>query len=546
MSAKRPPSAPPELPGFEYVSVLGSGGFADVFLYRQHVPKREVAVKVLLKDKVESAAAAESFSVEADLMAQLSSHPAIVSIFEAGVSRDGRPYLVMENCPRPNLQVRFRKEPLSVAESLRIGIQVAGAVETAHRAGILHRDIKPANILVTAYNRPALTDFGIAGATGGGDDAVGMSIPWSPPESFLDPPRSSPESDVYALATTIYTLLAGHSPFELPGERNTGALMIERIQSTPLPTLRRSDMPASLSAVLLRAMAKAPAGRYATALDLARALQRVQAELSMSVTSVDVLDDSVVDDKEEDEDDGRTRVRAIVSIDPDAPSTGTGTGRFTAPKPAPSVDTTGPSFGTTMPRAPSTWGRAAPVSDNDEGDHTVLRAGARSFNSPTLAPVPDVGDTVVRSSTPSPAAQDQGESPPRRQRQGLVVGIAVGVAALVGMGILWGTGVGADASPEEKTGEPAPIDVVPQELVPAPRDVVGELNGTVATFTWGPAELQDGVEFQWRVVGSGTSFASVPEASIEFDSTELGGACVEIRTRASSGRVSDVVEGCAT
>jgi serine/threonine protein kinase len=239
VSTKRPPAPPPQLPGFTYLELLGSGGFADVYLYEQQLPRRRVAVKVLLPDRL-TTGSAEEFTAEANVMAMLSTHPAIVTIHQAGVAGDGRPYLVMEYCPKPNLQARYRAEPFSVAEALRTGIQVAAAVETAHRAGVLHRDIKPANILVTEYNRPALTDFGIASsdATGAGASA-GLSIPWSPPESFADAPQSGPRSDVYALGATLYSLLAGRSPFESPGRRNTGADLIERIVSQPLPPLVR-------------------------------------------------------------------------------------------------------------------------------------------------------------------------------------------------------------------------------------------------------------------------------------------------------------------
>lgn len=188
----RRPSPPPDLPGFTYVEPLGTGGFADVFLYEQEMPRRRVAVKVLLADRISSGAAQE-FADEANVMAMLSTHPAIVTIYQAGVAGDGRPYLVMEYCPRPNLQLRARKDPFSVAEALRVGVQVAGAVETAHRAGVLHRDIKPANILVTEYNRPALTDFGIASTTGATGEASGMSIPWSPPNRSPSRRRADPE-----------------------------------------------------------------------------------------------------------------------------------------------------------------------------------------------------------------------------------------------------------------------------------------------------------------------------------------------------------------
>ena len=123
----RPPSPPPELPGFQYVQALGTGGFADVFLYEQEMPRRKVAVKVLLADRITTASAQE-FADEATVRAMLSTHPAIVTIYQAGVAGDGRPYLVMEYCPRPNLQVRSRKEPFSVAEALRVGVQVAGVL----------------------------------------------------------------------------------------------------------------------------------------------------------------------------------------------------------------------------------------------------------------------------------------------------------------------------------------------------------------------------------------------------------------------------------
>lgn len=187
--SSRPPSQPPQLPGYEFEKLLGSGGFADVFLYRQFRPQRRVAIKVLLSSVLDENVRRQ-FDAEANVMATMSTHPSIVTIHTADASSDHRPFIVMEYCPRPNYGVRFRKERITVAEALRVGVQIAGAVETAHRAGILHRDIKPANILVTEYNRPALTDFGIsivAGQSEDVEDSQGMSIPWSPPEFFADP-----------------------------------------------------------------------------------------------------------------------------------------------------------------------------------------------------------------------------------------------------------------------------------------------------------------------------------------------------------------------
>ena len=91
MSAKRAPMAPPDLPGFTYVDLLGSGGFADVYLYEQQLPKRRVAVKVLLTERM-SSGSVEEFTAEANVMAMLSTHPAIVTIYQAGVGGAGPPH----------------------------------------------------------------------------------------------------------------------------------------------------------------------------------------------------------------------------------------------------------------------------------------------------------------------------------------------------------------------------------------------------------------------------------------------------------------------
>src|SRR6185437_6313286 len=202
--ATRLPSAPPTLPGFTYVRALGSGGFADVFLYEQNMPRRQVAVKVLLAEVVTSQVK-QMFQAEANLMAQLSTHPSILTVYQASVSSDGRPYLVMELCSAAIGQ-RYRSEPLSVPEVLSTGVRIASAVETAHRAGVLHRDIKPSNILTTAYGHPVLSDFGIAATLSEADvtEAIGLSIPWSAPEVLLDETSGTIASEVWSLGATIY------------------------------------------------------------------------------------------------------------------------------------------------------------------------------------------------------------------------------------------------------------------------------------------------------------------------------------------------------
>ena len=300
---ERPPAPPPELPGLTHVELLGSGGFADVFLYVDDLLGRKVAVKVLLPGQL-ATDTLQQFTNEANLMARLSSHPSIVTVYQAAVSADGRPYLVMEYCSRPNLHTRFHTAPFSELETLRIGVQIAGAVETAHRAGILHRDIKPANILVTDYGRPALTDFGIASAGDAGARG-GLSVPWAPPEA-LRSEATDERSDVYSLAATLYTLLAGHSPFAIVGASNTTAALTGRITSGDLPSLERPDVSSELAAVLGIGMAHDPAARYPSAMSLAHALQRVQIARSLPPTPLDVVDESA---EHEPEDDGHTRIR---------------------------------------------------------------------------------------------------------------------------------------------------------------------------------------------------------------------------------------------
>ncbi len=299
---QRVPSSPPEIDGYIVDRLIGSGGFSDVFLYEQQLPHRKVAVKVLLSHELTPTARA-AFTTEADLMARLSTHPYIVTIYQAGVARDGRPYLVMEYCSRPSLAERYKRQPLSVVDALRTGIRLAGAVATAHAAGILHRDIKPANVLTNDYGWPALTDFGIAHdfaeAVGdaapvnfaGYEDAessIGMSVPWSPPEMFTDAPTPDVRSDIFSLAATIHTVLAGRSPFELPDGPNGTLDLIARIERGEVTPLQRDDVPPALAAVLAKGMSPRRENRYPTVIEFARALQRVELELGYAPTTIEL------------------------------------------------------------------------------------------------------------------------------------------------------------------------------------------------------------------------------------------------------------------
>jgi serine/threonine protein kinase len=292
--------------------VLGSGGFADVFLYEQNMPRRQVAVKVMLNEVVNEQVR-QMFQAEANLMAQLSAHPAILTVYQASVSADGRPYLVMELCSA-SLSERYRRESIPVPEVLRIAVKIGSAIETAHRAGVLHRDIKPSNILLTAYGHPVLSDFGIASTLTASreDDSVGLSIPWSAPEVLLDEVPGSIASEVWAFAATVYSLLAGRSPFELPGGSNSSSDLMSRIARAKPQLIGRADVPASLEALLKRAMSRRPELRPGSVLELVRELQLIETELGVPQTAIEVaMDDwalGTVADLEE-----RTRLRPLAS-----------------------------------------------------------------------------------------------------------------------------------------------------------------------------------------------------------------------------------------
>ncbi len=326
MSTPSPPA--PRIPGLEHVRRLGAGGFADVHLYRQELPRMLVAVKVL---RTAAGDLREQLVAEANTMAELAEHPYIVTVLRADVTDDGRPYLVMAYYPGTSLAARARRSPLSVAETLRAGVQLASAVETAHRAGVLHRDIKPANVLLTSYGTPVLADFGIAGRTAEVDDEddVGVSVAWAPPEVLRGRSNGSVAADVYSLSATLSYLLTGRTPFEDPGGDNSADALLVRTTREPPRRTGREDVPEALERLLQHGMAKDPAHRPGSALALALDLQRVEAQLRLPRTETVVLDH---------DDDGlhtvtgdATSVRSVLADTPDLPPVSTPQGPPSTP-----------------------------------------------------------------------------------------------------------------------------------------------------------------------------------------------------------------------
>jgi serine/threonine protein kinase len=286
----------PSIPGFVYIQHIGQGGFADVFLYEQQWPRQRVAVKVVRPDVPLTEREKDMFTIEANAMARLADHPYIVSVITAGTTsaeEGSRPYLVMRYCPPPDLGQRVQVKPMAVSEAVATGIKLASAIETAHRSGILHRDIKPSNVLITTYSEPALTDFGIAGRLHDvdADTDVRISYPWSPPELLDGRSNGSVASDVYSLGATIWNLLVGRSPFSIPGGDNSSRALTARILHSTPPRTQRPDVPPALDLLLQQCLAKDPSHRPASALELARSLQRVEAQAGFPRTMIAVETD---------------------------------------------------------------------------------------------------------------------------------------------------------------------------------------------------------------------------------------------------------------
>ena len=168
-------------------------------------------------------------------------------------------------------------------------VKVAGALDAAHEAGVLHRDIKPENILVSQYGEPKLGDFGIARIEGANQTRSGVitaTMAHAPPE-IVEGKRPTEASDVYSLASTLYTMIAGDGPFS-DGEETSIVTMISRIVTRPVPDLRARGVPDPVCAVLEQGLAKDPAARPRAAA-FGRALQQAQRALGMPVTDMTLV-----------------------------------------------------------------------------------------------------------------------------------------------------------------------------------------------------------------------------------------------------------------
>jgi serine/threonine protein kinase len=262
--------------GFSDVHEIGQGAFATVYRAIDTASGSPVALKVLhgadhrrFDDHV--------LQQEARALGAASDHPHVVTLHRAVLRDDGYPMLVLELCGGSLADRLAASGPLPVAEAIAIAVKLAGALETAHRAGVLHRDLKPSNVLTTVYGEPVLADFGIAGlreATTGGSQLSGLTVHHASPETLLGEPASV-ASDVYGLASTLYELLDGHAPFYVTAGEDPADVQRRIISDLP-PRLEAPGTSPALRDLLRRALSKDPVARPASALTFAQELREIE------------------------------------------------------------------------------------------------------------------------------------------------------------------------------------------------------------------------------------------------------------------------------
>ncbi|MBW0105406.1 serine/threonine-protein kinase, partial [Pseudonocardia sp. KRD291] len=253
-------SGTPELPGLADLSPLGQGGLADVYLARQIHLERWVAAKVF-RVTLDDEQAADRFRAECRALGRIDQYPNIITVYDAGVLPDGRPYLISERCDGSLADLVSVRGPLPAERVAELGLTVARALRHAHSAGVLHGDVTPQNVLLRSSGAPVLADFGLAvlrdqrTAT-----AAGFTQAHAAPETLGGTHAIDERSDVYGLGSTLHAALTGRAPFPRePGEDDPE--YVDRVRTEPVP---EPDGPPPLTGLILAMLSKDPARRPGT------------------------------------------------------------------------------------------------------------------------------------------------------------------------------------------------------------------------------------------------------------------------------------------
>jgi len=265
---------------YQVLEKIGRGGMAEVYRGFHPSLNRYVAIKMLGQSLGADPNFARRFQREAMAIAALD-HPNIVHIYDLGAQTDDGHYIVMEYVDGKDLRAlmggRFSAgQPFTPDEILRLLSQIAEALDYAHQKGVVHRDIKPGNVLVTDDGRAILTDFGLAMLRDRASQATLGHTFGTPeyiaPEQAIDSRAASPRSDIYALGVILYEMVTRRLPFE---DESPLSLALKHINEEPVPPRRYApDLPETVEAVVLRALAKEPTDRFPTARAMVDALRQ--------------------------------------------------------------------------------------------------------------------------------------------------------------------------------------------------------------------------------------------------------------------------------
>lgn len=281
------------IPGYDELERIGSGGSSTVYRAVEVRHQRPVAIKVLDLE-ASTGRRRTAFQREIEAIGRVGSHPYIVTVLGSGFTNDDHPYLVLPLFERGTFS-RLIDElgPLTWPAAVDIGIKLCSALETVHRAGVVHRDVKPGNVFVgVTPEHPLLADFGISSTIEGErtqTQTMAVTFGYTAPE-VLDDERPTPASDIYSLAMTVFRLIQGLHAYHA----DTPAAIMRKMLSGPDRPQLSAGVPPEVAAVVAGGLARDPADRPATALDMARRLQQVQLDSGLSPTPVVVADEPAV------------------------------------------------------------------------------------------------------------------------------------------------------------------------------------------------------------------------------------------------------------